>query len=118
MIADFLRDGKRIIQTQGLGYILKFIYKIVVYRNWLYRGSRKDFIDIYYLLDRFSLEDILGFYDQKYKDGSTFLVLKSLNYFDDADSEEMPHTFENISWDNVKSRVSQAHKEYILNGDG
>ena len=42
------------------------------------RGSKKDFIDLYFLLNEFSLEDILSFYEKKYKDGSVFMVQKSL----------------------------------------
>ena len=45
------------------------------------RGTRKDFIDISFLLQHFSLKRMLGFYMQKYYDGSEFLVLKSLTYF-------------------------------------
>jgi len=39
------------------------------------RGTMKDFIDLYFLLKQFSLNQILEFYKQKYKDGSVFLVL-------------------------------------------
>jgi len=77
------------------------------------RGSKKDFIDIYYLLKKFSLDEILTFYESKYKDGSIFLVLKSLIYFDDADAEEMPHTFDDISWQTIKSNITKAHKTFI-----
>ncbi|RLD56450.1 MAG: hypothetical protein DRJ05_11320, partial [Bacteroidetes bacterium] len=34
------------------------------------RGSKKDFIDLYFLLQEFSLERILSFYQEKYYDGS------------------------------------------------
>ncbi len=45
------------------------------------RGSKKDFIDLYFLLEKFSLAEILSFYTQKYHDGSAFMVQKSLTYF-------------------------------------
>jgi predicted nucleotidyltransferase component of viral defense system len=77
------------------------------------RGSRKDFIDIYFLLKVYSLDEILRFYAEKYHDGSTFLVLKSLIYFADADDEEMPHTFEDLAWETVKTSISRAHKAFI-----
>ena len=41
------------------------------------RGSKKDFIDLYFLLDHFSLPQIFNFYDKKFKDGSRFMVAKS-----------------------------------------
>ena len=49
------------------------------------RGSKKDFIDLYFLLQEFSLAEIFSFYEQKFNDGSIFLVQKSLTYFEDAD---------------------------------
>jgi len=54
------------------------------------RGSKKDFIDLFFLLKHYKFEEILGFYSEKYHDGSIFLVLKSLSYFDEAESEPMP----------------------------
>jgi len=79
------------------------------------RGSKKDFIDIYFLLKRYTLEELLTFYNKKYYDGSAFLVFKSLVYFDDADSELMPRLFENLSWLQVKKTISKTVKKYILN---
>ena len=38
------------------------------------RGSKKDFIDLYFLLKEFSLQEILSFYGRKYHDGSLFMV--------------------------------------------
>lgn len=42
------------------------------------RGSKKDFIDLYFLLKQFTLKELLQFYNSKYEDGSELLVLKSL----------------------------------------
>jgi hypothetical protein len=49
-------------------------------------GSRiKDFIDVYFLLDKFSLEQMLKFYSKKYSQMEPFFVIKSIVYFDDID---------------------------------
>ncbi|MBK5212190.1 MAG: nucleotidyl transferase AbiEii/AbiGii toxin family protein [Flavobacteriaceae bacterium] len=69
------------------------------------RGSKKDFIDLYFLLENFSLKEMIGFYNQKYEDGSQFLVLKSLAYFDDADKEEMPIMSKQLDWREVKNTI-------------
>jgi len=69
------------------------------------RGSKKDFIDVYYLLQYFTLEVMIDLYLQKYSNGSEFLVRKSLTYFEDADAEEMPLMMEDISWNRIKERV-------------
>ena len=69
------------------------------------RGSRKDFIDLYFLLQHFKLAEIMGFYSQKYTDGSAFMILKSLYYFEDADKEEMPRMLQPVSWESIKSFI-------------
>jgi len=71
------------------------------------RGSKKDFIDVYFLLKHFSLNQLLTFYNKKYPDGSEFLVLKSLQYFDDAEKEEFPKMMLPISWDDLKTKIFQ-----------
>lgn len=71
------------------------------------RGSKKDFIDIYYLLKIFSLDDTNRNYERKY--GISFQsdihLHKSLVYFDDADKRVMPELFEDISWSDIKAEI-------------
>ena len=76
------------------------------------RGSKKDFVDLYYLLNEFSIEQILGFYKQKYLDASEFIALKSLSYFDDANEELPLDMLKDISWENVKKRIRSQVIEY------
>ena len=77
------------------------------------RGSKKDFIDLYFLLQMHTLSEMLSFYTNKYIDGSEFMVLKSLTFFDDADNEEMPIMFEDINWDEIKKTVLHAEENLI-----
>jgi len=76
------------------------------------RGSKKDFIDLYFLLQEYTLMEIIKFYEQKYHDGSTFLVLRSLVYFDDADQEPMPKMLKIVDWHRVKEVITEKLKEY------
>lgn len=69
------------------------------------RGTKKDFIDIAFLLHHFSLEEILHFYAAKYNDSSVFVAMKSLAYFDDAEADPMPDMFVNQSWQQVKAYI-------------
>ena len=69
------------------------------------RGTKKDFIDIAFLLHHFSLEEILHFYVAKYNDSSVFMAMKSLAYFDDAEADPMPDMFVNQSWQQVKAYI-------------
>jgi predicted nucleotidyltransferase component of viral defense system len=77
------------------------------------RGTMKDFIDLFYLLQQFSLEQILQFYEQKYSDASIFMALKSLSYFDDANLDIMPKMFDKINWENIKSTIFKKVEEYV-----
>ena len=72
------------------------------------RGTKKDFIDMYLLLQHYSLEEILTFYQQKYPDYSIFRALRSLTYFDDADAQIMPQMFVEDTWEKMKENI-QAH---------
>jgi hypothetical protein len=74
------------------------------------RGSKKDFIDLYFLLRFFSLSDILDLYMLKYPDGSVFTAMKSLTYFEDAEPDPMPVMFEGIGWEAMKTTVLEAVK--------
>lgn len=69
------------------------------------RGSRKDFIDLYFLLNEFSLRQMFGFFKDKYIEGSEFLVYKSLTYFEDADSQPQPKMFKPFDWDICKQKI-------------
>ena len=40
------------------------------------RGTKKDFVDIYFLLKKYSLKNLLDFYSQKYPDSSSFMAMK------------------------------------------
>ncbi len=69
------------------------------------RGSKKDFIDVFQLLKQFSLCEMLNFYSKKYPNGSEFMVLKSLLYFDDAENEPDPIMMLKITWEEVKEKI-------------
>lgn len=78
------------------------------------RGSKKDFIDLYFLLQHYSIQDILGFYAKKYPEYSIFRALMSLTYFEDAESQFMPQMFTNVSWEEIKNTLRKAVYEISL----
>lgn len=78
------------------------------------RGTKKDFIDFYTLLRSFTVEDILDMYSRKYSDGSLFIVLKSLTYFDDAETDPMPDVLTGVTWESVKDNLMKVVKNSSL----
>ena len=77
------------------------------------RGTRKDFIDMFFLLKRFSLDQMLHFYRQKYPEGTEFLVIKSLTYFEDAEQDEFPIMLIQQDWENIKHQIKSAVNKYL-----
>ncbi len=77
------------------------------------RGSRKDFIDIYFLLKEFDLQEMVSFYNEKYQDGSFFLVLKSLTYFDDAELEPQPYMLKKTDWERIKKTIIRSLDAFL-----
>ncbi|HBB91818.1 MAG: hypothetical protein A2X22_02260 [Bacteroidetes bacterium GWF2_49_14] len=69
------------------------------------RGRKRDFIDLHFLLNRFSLAAIMEFYRTKYPSGSEFLVMRSLTYFVDADQDEDPRMLVPVDWEAVKASI-------------
>jgi len=69
------------------------------------RGTKKDFIDLFFLLNQFSLVEMIEFYNQKYVDHTDFMMLKSLTYFSDADLLPQPKMFVDFNWENCKSKI-------------
>lgn len=77
------------------------------------RGTKKDFVDIATLLETYSLKQILSFYEAKYPNASSFMALKSLSYFEDAESQPMPYMFSSLSWEEAKERVLRAIQDSV-----
>lgn len=69
------------------------------------RGAKKDFIDLFFLLNTFSLAQMFEYYYSKFPDGSDFLIAKSLTFYNDADSEPMPKMLLPINWEDVKNKI-------------
>lgn len=101
------QDGLRLASAKDIGAM-----KLAAITG---RGTKKDFIDLYELLKHYTLAELMKFYEQKYPDGSLFLVLKSLVYFEDAEAEITPFLLKEYSWENVKEYIRKAHIEYMKN---
>lgn len=73
-------------------------------------GTRsKDFIDIYFILKQFTVQEILNFYNIKYKTRNSLHVIKSLNYFDDISTQDWPDMIleKNLTLTKVKQSIEK-----------
>lgn len=80
------------------------------------RGGKKDFIDLYFLLQKYSLDFLFKKLIQKYSQTkyNEIHILKSLTYFVDADNEPMPRMHTQISWDDVKQAMVRQAKSFKI----
>ena len=99
------KDGLRLADTKDIAAM-----KLAAITG---RGAKKDFTDLYFLLQTFSLAEMMTFYSQKYADGSAFMVLKSLIYFDDAEEDEIHEMLSQVSWTTIKDVIRNKHQQYL-----
>ncbi|MEO6290488.1 MAG: nucleotidyl transferase AbiEii/AbiGii toxin family protein, partial [Ginsengibacter sp.] len=73
-------------------------------------GQRlKDFIDIYFLLEHFSVSQMLAFFETKYPNTNPLIALKALSYFDDIDETvDAPRLLKPLPLKKIRQRISEA----------
>jgi len=83
------------------------------------RGSKKDFVDLFFLLQKYSLAEMLDFFHQKYTDYdyNTLHILKSLIYFEDADLDAEPIYIVKTNWITVKDFITKIVDKYLRNSN-
>jgi len=78
------------------------------------RGRKKDFFDLYFLLQRYSLTDMMGWYGQMFKHSTLFHVYKSLTWFEDADLDGAIDVMDKkVNWEKVKKMIVKAVEKAI-----
>ena len=80
------------------------------------RGTRRDFVDIYYLLQDFSLKQMLELTRNKFPGYQDSMALRALIYFEDADSEDIARGIQvfdkDYSWEKAKKKILSEVKKY------
>ena len=78
------------------------------------RGVKKDFWDLYELLKRYSLEDIMNWHKQKYPSQQLLISIpNALIYFEDANESPDPLSLQGQTWDGVKKYLQLKVREYL-----
>lgn len=97
-------EGIRLLSTLDIGAM-----KLAAITN---RGRKRDFFDLFFLLQTYTLSSLMDAYNAKYSDGSEFLVNKSLVYFEDAEEDDMPEVFDAaVTWSLVKETIVREVKQ-------
>jgi hypothetical protein len=97
-----LVDGVRMISQEDIGAMkLSAIYN---------NGTRvKDFVDVYFMLERFSLGELVRAFEVKYPDINKDMLTKSLVYFGDV-RRDMPVDYigRSVRWEEIEERLNGA----------
>ncbi|HET7118727.1 MAG TPA: nucleotidyl transferase AbiEii/AbiGii toxin family protein [Hanamia sp.] len=82
------------------------------------RKTKKDYYDLYFLLNKLSLEEMVNAYKEKYPYNNIKNVIVGLSSCSAADNDEQPNLIKPVSWTEVKARlideVSQYEKKIIV----
>lgn len=78
------------------------------------RGKKKDFWDIYELLQRYSLQQLMDWHKRKYPSQMLAISIPhAITYFVDAEESETPLSFKKQTWEGVKKGIQRAVRDYL-----
>ncbi|MEK7079325.1 MAG: nucleotidyl transferase AbiEii/AbiGii toxin family protein [Patescibacteria group bacterium] len=68
------------------------------------RATKKDYIDLFVLAKKYPIEHMFDFYEKKYHllQPNLFTLIKSLQFFSEAEETDMPKMIEKINWEGIK----------------
>ena len=77
------------------------------------RGAKKDFYDAAMLIERFGLRKLLEDHQAKFTNHERVMVLRSLIYFADAESQKDPTSLDGTTWPEAKECIVAAVKKML-----
>lgn len=78
------------------------------------RAKKKDFWDLYELLQYYSLQQIMDWHKQKYPSQMLAISIpNAITYFVEADESETPVSFKKQTWEGVKRGIARAVNDYL-----
>ena len=120
---DFIRHNSEFVKEpildEQITYLSKEDIAAMKFNVIVQSGKRlKDFIDIYYLLEYFSIDEMSWFYKTKYPHMNRLIPMRALVFFDEIDPNLDPPILKKpIAISKIKKRISEAvlqfpHKKY------
>jgi hypothetical protein len=78
------------------------------------RGKKKDFWDLYELLQHYTLQQLIDWHKLKYPSQMLAISIpNALTYFVDAENSETPVSFKNQTWEGIKKSISKTVSDYL-----
>jgi len=111
---DFIKHDYPLINTpiteEGITYLGKEDIAAMKLHAIIQSGKRlKDFIDIYFLLQYFTMDQLIAFFVKKYSYSNPLIALKAVTYFDDIDENiDPPKLLQPLPLAVIKERILHA----------
>lgn len=79
------------------------------------RGSRRDFVDLYFVLQGIQLRELLELFGRKYATAAPNQVhlAKAMTYFVDAEQEPMPRMLQPADWKQIKQFFEHLARQHF-----
>ena len=78
------------------------------------RAKKKDFWDLYELLQHYPLQQIMDWHKQKYPSQMLAISIpNAISYFVEADESETPISFKKQTWESVKKGIGKVVSDYL-----
>ena len=78
------------------------------------RGKKKDFWDLYELLQHYSLQQLMDWHTKKYPNQMLAISIpNAITYFAEADESETPVSYKNQTWEQIKKGISKTVSDYL-----
>jgi hypothetical protein len=114
---DFIKHPYPLIQPpiteEGITFLSKQDIAAMKLHAIIQSGKRlKDFINIYFLLQHFCMNQMIEFFTQKYTYTNPMIALKAVNFFDEIDENiDPPKLLQPLPLKQIKKRIQEATKK-------
>lgn len=111
---DFIRHNYPLLKTpiteEGITFLSKEDIAGMKFHAIIQSGKRlKDFIDVYFLLQHFSMNQMIEFFTQKYTYSNPMIAMKAINFFGDIDQNlDPPKMLKPLPLKKITDRIQQA----------
>jgi hypothetical protein len=111
---DFIKHDYPLIMQpiteEGITFLGKEDIAAMKFHAIIQSGKRlKDFIDIYYLLQHFNMQQMIEFFVKKYSYTNPMIAMKAVNFFDEIDEAiDPPKLLQPITLAQIKKRIQEA----------
>lgn len=105
-VQDFIEvEGVRLVPIENI-----VVMKLLAIAR---RGVKKDFFDLYFILERYSMDEVVRLFLAKMPHVDMFHIFKSLTYFGDADPDANPKMLMKVTWPVVKKTIMRKVHAYV-----